>query len=161
MNQPFPALESLELHCINNSKLGNSPPFLTAPTPHLRRLQFIGSPSKLLFNILSHTTSIVDLTLSLGSVIGSSFEFQLLAHLQDMSFLHHLELNMSAPGASFLKPPLRNKDVLLPKLTFLHFTGHVAQLEALFAGLAAPSLRELHITPYSISSVVTYLPRFI
>jgi hypothetical protein len=166
MNQPFPALESLELHYTHISELANSlssPPFLTAPTPHLRRLKFTGSLSMLLCNILSCTTSLVDLTLSLYHVVDSSLEIQLLAHLQDMAFLCRLDLEMTT--VIFAEPPLRNKDVLLPKLTFLRLTGLIAQVEAFFAVLAAPSLRELHITPYYLpfdsESLTICLPKFI
>jgi hypothetical protein len=84
MNQPSPTLESLELHCLDIPKLGDSPslpPFLIAPTLHLRHLKFSGSPSTLLCNILSCTTSVIDLTLSLSDVINSSLKIQLLAHL--------------------------------------------------------------------------------
>jgi hypothetical protein len=164
MNQPFPALESLELFCPSIQS-NVSPPFLTVPTPHLRRLEFtfISNTSTFLSSLLSCTKSLVDLTLRLYSLVFSSLETQLLAHLQDMSFLSRLELEIG--GVIFPTAPLRNKDILLPKLTFLRFTGRVAQLEALFACLAAPSLQELHITPYHFSfdpeSPITYLPRFV
>jgi hypothetical protein len=51
-------------------------------------------------------------------------------------------------GDIFPDPPLRNKDILLPKLTFLCLIGPIAQLEVFFTVLMAPSLQELHIAPY-------------
>ena len=86
MDQPFMALESLELNC-NDSGLSNiQPSFLSAQTP-LRRLKVSGLTSTLLSQVLPHTTSVVDLTLLLcrisSRVDSDSFCTPLLGHLQD------------------------------------------------------------------------------
>jgi len=148
MDQPFTALESLELYC-NGSGLSNfQPSFLSAQTP-LRRLKFTGLTSTLLSQILPHTTSVVDLTLSLDRIFfrvdSDSLYTPLLGHLQDMPFLRRLELNMrDYPVDSGEKT-----DVLLPKLTSFRLTGSFAQLGALTAGLKVPSLMELSISCFS------------
>jgi hypothetical protein len=165
MDQPFLALESLELDCKGIREVNLPPPFLSAQTPHLRRLKFTGYTSTLLSRILSRTTSIVDLTLSLDAVFFDPLGTHLLSHLQDMPFLRCLELEMwhYAVGSG------EKKDVLLSRLTSFCFKGSISQLEALTADLSAPSLMEFRIArssplppPFSFAvSPTTHLSRFI
>jgi len=165
MDRPFLALESLELNCKGARDLNFQLPFLSAQTPHLRRLKYTGYTSTLLSHILSHTTSIVDLTLSLDRVFfyPSASGTHVLSHLQDMPFLRRLELEMWYHNIE----PSKTKDVLLSKLRSFCFKGHFTQLEALTAGIKAPSLMELCISlssappvPLSMSDT-THLSRFI
>jgi F-box-like len=170
VNQPFPALESLELDCkgIQSMRSLYPPPFLSAQTPHLRRLKFIGNTSTLLSDILSRTTSLVDLTLCITRVFFKPSGTQLLVYLQDMPFLRPLELEMWSNHR--LTPPDLpgsdgTKDILLSKLTSFCFTGSTTQLGALMTGLTTPSLTELRIAhpslfPFSMAHTI-HLSRFL
>ena len=145
MDQPFPALESLELHCSHSTELHSPPPFLTVPTPHLRSLKFIGHVDEL-YRLLPYTTSLVDLTLSLHTLIISLGDTQLLFHLQGLSSLRRLKVKT---GFGEVPDDLgERKDVLLPSLTSFSFAGYMDLLEVLMAGLTAPSLQELRISPH-------------
>ena len=151
MNQPFPALESLELHCSHSLELLSPPPFLTAPTPHLRSLKFIGHTDGL-YRVLPYTTSLVDLTLGLHTTIFfSPSDTQLLFHLQGLSSLRRLKVK--AGHGEVPDHPGERKDVLLPTLTSFSFAGHMDLLETLMAGLTAPSLQELHISVYDFPTI--------
>jgi len=150
MNQPFPSLDSLELHFLPTLDLNFPPPFLRVHPPHLRRLILTNdsdTPASLC-HVLSCTISLVDLTLRLDRLFLSPFETQILSHLQGMPLLRRLKLGMRElhTSGTTLDPPNRTKDVLLPKLNFLCFTGHITQLEGLMACLEAPSLQALRIT---------------
>ena len=144
MDQHFPALESLELHCWG-SQLFSQPPFLTARTPHLRSLKFIGHVTELC-QVLPYTTSLVELTLGLHTIIFSTHDTQLLVHLQGLPSLRHLKVE--AWDADMPDDLGRREDVLLPNLASLSFAGPIALLEAFMAGLQAPSLQELRISVY-------------
>jgi hypothetical protein len=165
MDRPFLALESLELRCEGIRELNFKLPFLSAQTPHLRRLKFTGYTSALLSHILSRTTFVVDLALNLDGVFFDPLGTHILSHLQDMPSLRHLELEMW----DYLVGSGEKTDVLLSKLTSFHFKGSISQLEALTAGLSAPSLMEFRIArssspqpPFSLAvSPTTHLSRFI
>jgi len=160
MNQPFPALESLELHCPYSLKLYSPPPFLTAQTPHLRSLKFFGHVDELR-RVLPYTTSLLDLTLGLHTAIISPSDAQLLVRLQSLSSLRRLEVG--AWGIKLPNHPDEWEDVLLPTLTSFSFDGAMDLLEALMAGLTAPSLQELRIFVLGIRAIPppTHLTSFI
>jgi hypothetical protein len=144
MNQPFPALKSLELHWLSYVE-PHSPPFLTPPTTHLRSLKFIGSVNGL-SRVLPYTTSLVDLTFRLHSFVFFPPDTRLLVHLQGLSSLHRLKVETL--DAVMPNHPGGREDTLLPTLTSLSFFGSIAFLDTLMAGLAAPSLQELRISVY-------------
>jgi len=128
-------------------------------TPHLRSLKFVGDVTEL-SQILPYTTSLVDLTLSLHTIIFSPHDTQLLVHLQGLSSLRRLKVDTW--DADMPDHPAGSEDVLLPTLTSLSFAGSLALLEALVAGLAAPSLQELRISVYPRAVLPpTHLPTFI
>ena len=149
VSQPFPALESLELYCPH--RLGSTPPpFLAGQAPQLRHLKFFGGINDF-YLILPYTTSLVDLTFVLHTATFSD-ETQLLAHLQGITSLRRLELEM----VDSLNDTRRERgEVLLPTLTSLAFSGSLPLLNALVADLAAPSLRKLRMT---LSGVLTTFP---
>ena len=160
VSQPFPALESLELYCPR--RLGSTPPpFLAGQAPHLRHLKFLGIIADL-YRILPYTKSLVDLTLGLHIITFSPLETQLLAHLQDVSSLRRLKVEMDGPLNA---PPSERGEVYLPSLTYFSFTGVLALLDALIAGLMAPSLQEFRISLPGIQSTFphthTHLTSFI
>jgi hypothetical protein len=167
MNQPFPVLDSLEVDCTALYQSDFPPPFLMVQPPHLRRLKITGDATASSCRILSHKVSLVDLTLCLDVIFFSPFEAQFLSHLQAMPFLRHLKLELR--GSYFLsgtrsRLSSMTKDVLLPMLNFLCFTGDIIQFEALMVRLAAPSLQELRISlhrPYSAMSHCPNLSKFV
>jgi hypothetical protein len=168
MDQPFSSLESLELNCRGIRESDFQAPFLSAQTPHLRRLKFAGFTSTLLSGILSRATSVVDLTLSVDDVFFDPLETHLLSHLQDMPFLRRLEVEMWDYDGPELEGHGEKQDVLLPKLTYFCFKGSISQLEELTADLAAPSLMEFRIASSPLPprfsfavSPATHLSRFI
>ena len=150
MNQPFPSLDSLGLHFLPTLDLNFPPPFLRVQPLHLRHLILINNSNTptSLCHILSCTISLVNLTLHLDRLFLLPFETQILSHLQGMPLLCHLKLGIQElhTSSTTVDPPNRMKDVLLPKLNFLCFTGHITQLEGLMACLDAPSLQALRIT---------------
>jgi len=163
INQPFPSLDSLELDCATTLEQNYLPPFLTVQPPHLRRLKLTNNDLRAAVSchILSCTKSLVDLTLNLSRIFFSPFETQLLSHLQDMPFLRRLKLELCEwylPSDIRSNDPSRTKGVLLPELNFLRFTGHITQLEALMACLAAPSLQELRVALQDSYSSIFYAP---
>jgi hypothetical protein len=146
MNQPFPSLKSLELRWQGVIELPSPPPFLTVKPPHLQSLKFVGNVTDL-SRLLPYTTSLVDLTLSLDSIIFfSPLDTQLLVPLQVLSSLRYLKVDTS--DADMLDHPAASEDVLLPTLTSFSYSGSMQLLEPLMAGLAAPSLQELRISVY-------------
>ena len=138
MNRPFPSLESLELNFRDNQAMGLLAPFppgLTYPPPSLRikppplrRLIYTGRADSLLFQILSHMKSTVELTMCVDRIVFSPQRSALLAHLQDMPFLRHVQVEMWLPplSSSTLRVPdgVRRHAVLLPTLTSLR-TPHI------------------------------------
>jgi len=133
MNKPFPALDSLELSCVALFSSSFLPPFLKVQPLHLQRLKFTGKAYKFSCQILSYTIlSLIDLTLGLDRTSFFPFETLLLPYIQDMPLLCRLELELwgySHQSGTTSVPSSRTKDVSLPKLNFLCFTGHVTQLE--------------------------------
>jgi hypothetical protein len=145
MNQPFPSLTSLELNCPFSARLPSPPPFVTAQTPQLRSLKYIGGVTGF-FQILPYTTSLSDIALILNSSIFSPHDPQLLVRLQGLSSLRRLKVETRDTVAP--NHPGGREDVLLPTLTSLSFFGPIAVLDSLMAGLSAPSLQELRISVY-------------
>ena len=166
MNQPFPALDSLEVDCTALYISDFPPPILMVQSPHLRHLKLTGTTTTFSCRILSHKVSLVDLTLCLDAIFLSPLEAQFLSHLQAMPFLRRLKLELRGSFFSSTRWRLSSmtKDFLLPMLNFLCFTGDILQFEALMVRLEAPSLQELRISlhrPYSAMSHCPYLSKFV
>jgi len=160
MDQPFPALESLELCCWGSLEHYSPPPFLSAKVLHLQSLEFISHVPQLC-HVLPYATSLVDLTLGLHTTIFSPRDTQLLVHLQGLSSLHRLKVE--AWDGELPDHPGGREDVLLSMLTSLSFAGPVDLLEAFMAGLAVPSLQELRISVFGTRVIPppTHLTSFI
>lgn len=149
INSPFPALKSLELHYLSTLDFDFPPIFRTHPPP-LRRLRFSGVACPFLYKLLSLSTTLVDVNLLLDSVVIGELEIPLIFYLQDLPSLRYLTVTMSSstcPPHASLAPPDQMGDIVLSKLRYLCFKGHVPQLEFLVARLAAPSLQWFHIMP--------------
>lgn len=149
MNQPFPALESLELHCSHSIGLQSPPPFLTAQS-HLRSLKFVG-PINEFYRLLPYTTSLVDLTLHLHTFFFSPGDTPLFFHLQGLSSLRRLRVKTRLGETP--DDLGERKDVILPSLTSFSFSGDMDLLDLFMAGLTAPSLQELRISVYDFRAM--------
>ena len=146
LTHPFPELESLEV--------GSSLRDFMIPTTSLlgsasclRRLKLqVDKPSSL-SPLLSTVTGLVELALTLRVFIDKSPEKSLIAVLHRMPCLRRLELRLRHLRISDIpRPPARTENIVpLPNLMEFVFTGHHIFLEALVAGLAAPSLQHLDV----------------
>ncbi|KAI0251460.1 hypothetical protein BJV78DRAFT_1211772 [Lactifluus subvellereus] len=132
--------------------------FLQGSAQRLRRLNLDGIPL---------SSCLIDLHLCIDTVFCSSPAASLLVHLQGMPFLRRLELKVSVPLHSDTIDPapfIKTEDIIpLSNLTYFRFFGHRVHLEGLLAGLATPSLQDLHIvlSDYSITLPIPHLSRFI
>ena len=162
-NCNFPILESLVLRCEFYKELKLPDTFLGGPdllNLHLRRLKlqhvFLASVSKLLLS----TPSLTDLSLRIEMASGTSPEITLLACLQGMPCLSRLNLDISYKTPS---PPSSSQDIIpLSKLTCFRYIGHSILLDAIVAGISAPSLRDFTMTFVDeILSPPVHLTRFI
>ena len=101
-----------------------------------------------MFQILSHTKSLVKLTMCVDRIVFSPQRSALLAHLQDMPLLRHVEVELWLPplSSSSLQVPdgVRRHAVLLSKLTSLRIIGHCIPVDPLIPELSTPSLQEFH-----------------
>ncbi|KAH9972125.1 hypothetical protein BGW80DRAFT_1316621, partial [Lactifluus volemus] len=145
MSDPFPALESLVELSDSSSREFNIPTTLKlfgGSVPSLRHLGLRHvSRADSLFQLPS-TPGLIYLRLNYCQLQAAS----LLTLLQGMPCLRHLEIHF-----------------YLSRLTYLSYDGHKQYLEALVAGLAAPSLQYFRIdlrNSYS-SEPVPHLSRFI
>lgn len=170
-NCSFPVLESLVLRFSAGYERSIPETFLRGPDLsdlRLRRLELIGVsfPSISKFLLSAASPSLTDLLIDFKSSTGTS----LLACLKGMSRLRSLSLFIpSSPYSSSQnpspQPATRVKGVaLLSKLTRFCYVGSSVFLNALAAGLSAPSLRDVNIEfrDYTIPSrsLVVHLPRF-
>jgi hypothetical protein len=146
MKRPFPALERLEICNLYGLKF--PPTFLGGSAPRLRRLKMCPVSLKSISQLLSSAAVLVELSLNIDTVFGSSHTESLVAHLQAMPCLRWLALNLPSEISDnrIVEPPENGgKIVPLSKLTFFHFYGHRVFLDNLVSGLAAPSLQTFDI----------------
>ena len=160
----FPALESLVLRFGKDSRYEIPVTFLGGPDPsipHLRHLRLQSASLASISGLLLSATALTDLFLEVETPFGQSPGTSLLACLQSMLCLRHLDLLLSSERFDppfYYSPP---EDIVpLPKLTCIHYVGLVDFLEVLVAGLSATSLLEVDIDFFIAHSVV-HLPRFI
>ena len=152
LSHPFPELESLRI-CPSYSsdreqrELVLPATLLSGSAPRLRRLTLRGVEPTCISPLLSVATGLVELDLTLNSGDNSRPVPSILPNLQRMPCLRRLELHLEHHPNIFHflpdPPPSAQAGVVvpLPKLTHLTFTGHKSYLQALVAGLAAPSLQ--------------------
>jgi hypothetical protein len=158
----FPVLESLSL-CFGNNYQPNLPnTFLRGPdlsNPHLRHLKLERATLASISGFLLSATALTDLILQVGAAFSPSTETSLLACLQGMPCLCSLDLSLAHKSPS--QPPTPKDIVPLSKLTYFHFVGSSVDLEALAAGLSAPSLRDVNFKfRDEIWPPIVHLPRF-
>ena len=148
LSRPFPELESLEIRSHHNYDLVTLPnPFILGSPSRLRRLKLRNVEPRCLTPLLSTVTGLVELALTLRVFIDKSPEKSLIAVLHRMPCLRRLELRLRHLRISDIpRPPARTENIVpLPNLMEFVFTGHHIFLEALVAGLAAPSLQHLDV----------------
>jgi hypothetical protein len=165
-NCPFPVLESLVLRLENHYDAKFPDTFLRGADPsdlHLRRLSLNDFHLTSISGFLLSATDLTDLSLLIDTAFGPSPETSLLTCLQGMLCLRRLDLSMSSrPLKSTSQPPTLRNIVPLSKLTRLRYDGHSVFLDALVAGLSAPSLRDVNIKFLGkILPPIVHLPRFI
>jgi hypothetical protein len=163
-NRPFPALETLVLRFGQNSGQQIPETFLRGQDPsvlHLRHLRLQCISLESISGLLLSATALTDLFLKVDTVFGSSPETSLLACLQSMLCLRRLDLFVSYDLFDPPPYPSTAKDIVpLSKLTCFHYFGHIEFLEALVAGLSAPSLLDVDID-FLFEPSIVHLPRFI
>lgn len=165
-NCPFPELESLVLRSGYGEEMEIPDTFLGGPDLsdlHLRRLSLYGVSLASTSGVLSSATSLTDLFLRTNSAFSPSAETSLLTCLQNMRCLHSLDLSLLfSPLDSPSHPPTPKDIIPLPKLTRFSYVGPSIFLDALVAGLSAPSLRGVNIKFVdAIWPPIVHLPRFI
>ncbi|KAH9978405.1 hypothetical protein BJV74DRAFT_953400 [Russula compacta] len=147
--RPFPILEDLDLCYFDRriAELKLPATFLKGSAPHLRRLKLHRiSLTSISSSLLSSATMLTELCLRIYAPYPTTL---LLAHLQDMHCLRHLELKLRiwkmSSSINGPMPPTNPEDTfLLSKLTSFHYEGPILFLGALVAGFTAPFLRDVH-----------------
>jgi hypothetical protein len=160
MQQPFPALTSLELRSRNEPWPVLPASFLGGSAPRLQRLTLNRIPFPGLPNLLLSATHLVDLRL--WRIPHSGFispeamvtGFSVLIRLETLEIV--FESPQSRPGLISQRPPPQR--VLLPVLTKLWFEGVSEYLEELVARIDAPLLDKLKTTFFHQQIFVT--PQF-
>jgi hypothetical protein len=156
----LPALEGLELDNVTVVQVGR---VLMTSIQSLRHLRLAGTSLLSFFPVLSATRAIVDLTLSIDTVLRLENGESLLTHLQRMPHLRNLQVS-----TRFYPPEEMPSimSVLLAELNCFRFYGECAEIEWFVAGLvtpSGPSLRELNISAYDGSGTlhIPYVSEFI
>ena len=168
-NNAFPLLDSLSLRFRDDYEPKIPDIFIRGPDLsdlHLRRLSLHGGASLAsISGLLLSATALTDLFLLLcDTAFGSSSEATLLTCLQGMPCLRsfHLIIPSPRPLDSTSRPSTTKDIVLLPKLTCFHYIGRSVLLDALVAGLSAPSLQDVSIQfAGETLPPIVHLPRFI
>ena len=163
----FPDLESLVLEFGYGYELNilDAPPGPDPSYPRLRRLRLesLDGPGVSLASIsgiLSSAPAITELFLQIDTASSAASETSLLACLQGMPCLCIFHLSLTYNSTS---QPSTPKDIAtLSKLTCFHFVGNSVFLDALVAGLSAPSLQDVDFEFYDeIWPPIVHLPRFV
>ena len=161
MKRSFPALETLEFHSYSYSYRESDSKFQLGSAPRLRCLKVDSVPFRYLTQLLPSSTMLVELSLK----IEISSRVSLLPYLQAMPHLRSLVLQLMPPYREDVDPDTNTDNidiVTLSKLTCFSFRGRAAVLDTLVAGMAAPSLHDLHVrfTDRAIASPFRHLSRF-
>jgi len=144
IDEPFPALTSLEIHCFGQQNVPVLPDsFLGGSAPRLRSLVLQGIPYPAIGKLLSSTTNLV--RLSLWGIPHSGYIapemigpcLSMLPRLKSLTlgFRHPLSL---AHRANRHPPPLTR--VIFPNLTSLNFRGDIEYLEDILSQIETPML---------------------
>ena len=168
-NCAFPVLDSLSLQFRGPYETKIPDTFLRGPDLsdlHLRHLELAGVSLPSISRFLLSATALTDLSLHFEDRPRSpSSETALLACLKGMSCLYSLQLVFLLCPLDTSSQPSTPKDIVtLSKLTFFRYmANNLLFLEALVAGLSAPSLRDVDIHNYAgiWPHMVVHIPRFL
>ena len=146
-NCNFPILESLVLRCEYHKEVDLPDSFLGGADLsilHLRRLKLERVSLSSVSRFLLSTLSLTDLSLRIETAFGPSAEGPFVACLQGMPCLSRLDLSISHKSPS---PPSSSQNIIpLSKLSCFRYVGHSIFLDAIVAGISAPSLQDFTMT---------------
>ena len=148
IDEPFPALTSLELFSFgqNVPVLPNS--FLGGSAPQLRSLELAGIPYSSIGKLLSSTTNLVRLSLWRIPHSGYIAPETIVPFLSMLPKLKSLELGFKHPRSEAHRAsrhPLSSKRVVFPSLTFLRFGGNIDYLEDILSQIETPMLNRSYL----------------
>jgi hypothetical protein len=160
LDVPLPALESVLFQDMGRVDPINLAPSFITSIQSLQHLRIDGGGFRDFLPLLSVSTSLVDLSLSFRTIFCLTKEGSLLTHLQRMPHLRNLQVSAQFSFDEEMPP---TTTALLAGLTSFSFQGQCDQIEWLVAGLVTPSLRELRISFFEMSSTlhIPYLSKFI
>jgi len=147
IDEPFPALTSLQLvsHAQNVPVLPGS--FLGGSAPCLRSLALYGIPYPSIGKLLSSTTNLVRLALWRIPHSGYIAPETIVPCLSMLPSLGSLQLGFRRPRSRALRasrhPPLLTR-VVIPNLTFLNFKGNIEYLEDILSQIETPMPNQSH-----------------
>jgi len=145
IDEPFPALTSLELASYGQDVRVLPDSFLGGSAPHLRTLDLFGIPYPSIGKLLSSTTNLVHLTLLRIPHSGYIAPKTIVPCLSMLPRLGSLSLGFRYPRsrarrASRHPPPLTR--VVFPRLTYLQFHGDIEYLEDILSHIETPVLNQ-------------------
>ena len=143
IDEPFPALTSLDLVSSGQNVPVLPDSFLGGSAPRLRRLYLDGFPYPSIGKLLSSTTNLVQLTLWDIPHSGYISPETIVPCLSMLPRLEFLQLGFRYPRfpahrASRHPPPLTR--VVFPSLTILTFSGDIEYLEDILSQIETPVL---------------------
>jgi len=143
IDEPFPALTSLDLVSSGQNVPVLPDSFLGGSAPRLRRLYLDGFPYPSIGKLLSSTTNLVQLTLWDIPHSGYISPETIVPCLSMLPRLEFLQLGFRYPRfpahrASRHPPPLTR--VVFPSLTILTFSGDIEYLEDILSQIETPML---------------------
>lgn len=164
-SRPFPVLESLFLRNRDGELKVSDAFFGNLPDLRLRSLELYRVSLAPISGLLSSAKSLTNLFLEIYRPFSPSAGMSLLASLQGMPCLCDLALDLFTPSG----PPHSQSQLLIPKdvallskLTSFSYAGSNVFLNALVAGISAPSLRKARIDfRDEIRFPIPHLPRFV
>ena len=145
MDEPFPALTSLELYSIGQNVPVLPDSFLGGSAPRLRSLDLDGIPYPSMGRLLLSTTNLVRISLRRIPRSGYISPEAIVTCLSTLATLKSLDLEFQYPRSrahreSRHPPPLTR--VIFPNLTFLHFSGDMEYLEDVLSRIETPMLNQ-------------------
>ena len=165
IDEPFPALTSLDLGSLGQDVPVLPDSFLGGSAPRLRSLHLNGIPYPSIGNLLSSTTNLVRLSLWHIPHSGYISPEAIVPCLSMLARLESISLGFRYPRSQALRAsrhPLRLTHIVLPSLTFLGFGGDIEYLEDILSQIETPMLKE---TDFSLFNQLVFdaqlLGRFI
>jgi len=147
IDEPFPALTSLELYTEQQDAPVLPDSFLGGSAPRLRSLVLLGIPYPSIGTLLSSTTNLVRLSLYCIPHSGYISPEMIVPCLSMLPRLEFLLLGFRHPRSwahrvSRHPPPLTR--VIFPNLDFFQFQGNIEYLEDILSQIETPMLNRSH-----------------